>query len=292
MTSRQGNRGSAGNNARQREHFLLYHIIAGLKGERLLLALMKDSCKLCAGILTEAMNGINSKLAIAFICVLGIIAIFENGALDQIRQRHAQKIATRIAQEQEQASLQAQQQQREAATRKDAQDAAAAHVRFMAMYVDTGFTRMSGTKTIAVVVASEDGTRNSVVSDALINRFKKEPVQLVSSFFKPAFVSDGLFNDAFVNSNDLFNRLELQKSLDGLLLAQEKVQYSSNPSLQNVITASMELDVKTLLIGSQAEKQTWTFTAAGAGFTQADARAQAEERLIKQITNDTKMTLN
>jgi hypothetical protein len=276
MTSRQGNRGSAGNNARQREHFLLYHIVAGFKGERLLLALMKDSCKLCAGILTEAMNGINSKLAIAFICVLGIIAIFENGALDQIRQRHAQKIAARIAQEQEQANLQAQQQQREAAARTAAQDAAAAHARYLAQYTDTSFTRKPGTKTIAVVAASENAIWNNAVNAALVSRFKNEPVQLVSLFFKPAFVSDGLFNDAFADSNDLFNRLELPKSLDGLLLAREKVRYSSNPSLQNVLTASMELDVIKLPIGSQAEKQTWTFTAAGAGFTQADARAQAE----------------
>jgi hypothetical protein len=264
---------------------------------------MKDSCKLCVGILTEAMNGINSKLAIAFICVLGIIAIFENGALDQMSRRHTQRVDAVIAKQKQQEAQQLHEQQREQeqrakeaaaaqAAEQAAQQAAAEHARFMAMYVDAGFARMAGTKTIAIVVASENGTRNKDVCAALINRFKKEPVQLVSSFFKPAFVSDGLFNDAFANSNDLFNRLELQKFLDGLLLAREKVQYSSNPSLQNVITASMELDVKTLPIGSQADKQTWTFTAAGAGFTQADARAQAEERLIKQITNDTKMTLN
>jgi hypothetical protein len=268
-----------------------------------LLALVKDSCKLCAGIFTEIMNGINSNLAITFVCVLVIIAFIENGTFDQLSERHAQNVAAVISQQQQQQQQQLQQQeqqqqaqqaemQREAAAQKAAQDAAAAHAQFVAQYTDISFARKPGTKTIAVVVASENGTWNTTVNAALVKHLKNEPVRLVSSFFTPAFVSDGLFNDAFADSGDLFNRLELPKSLDGLLLAREQVQYSSNPSLQNVITASLELDVITLPIGSQVEKQTWTFTAAGAGFTQADARAQAEERLIKQITNDTKMALN
>jgi phosphopantetheinyl transferase (holo-ACP synthase) len=252
---------------------------------------MKDSCKLCAGILTEAMKGINSKLAIAFVCALGIIAIIENGTFNQLSQRHGQNVAARIAQEQEQANLQAQQEQREAAARTAAHDAATAHTRYLAQYTDTSFTRKPGTKTIAIVAASENAIWNNAVNAALVSRFKREPVQLAPSFFKPAFVSDGLFNDVFAGSSGLFKRLELPKSLDGLLLAREKVQYSSDPSLENVITASMGLDVETLQIGSQAQSQTWTFNAAGAGFKQADARKLAEERLIKQILTDTNMTL-
>ena len=240
---------------------------------------------------------------ILFICGLGIIAIIENSTFDQMSQRHAQNVAAVKVQQQQQEGQKLQEQQREQEERaakvaaeqaaaRAAQQAAAEHAQYLARYTDTSFTRKPGTKTMAVAVASENATWNSDVGAALVSRFKNEPVQLVSSFFKPAFVSDGLFNDAFAGSNDLFNRLELPKSLDGLLLAREKVHYSTNPSLQNVITASMELNVITLSIGSQAEKQTWTFTAAGAGFTQADARAQAEERLIKQISNDTKMALH
>jgi hypothetical protein len=229
---------------------------------------------------------------IIFICVLGIIAIVEDTAFYQMRQQHAVKVAAQLRQEQEREDLQTKQRQEEAAARKAAQDARAGHAQFLARYTDTSFARKPGTKTIGIAVASENATWNSSVGAAFVSRFKNEPVQLVSSFFKPAFVSDGIFNDAFANSNDLFDKLELTKSLDGLLLAREQVRYSSNPSLQNIITASMELDVITLPISSQAEKRTWTFTAAGAGFTQADARQQAEERLINQIANDTRMALN
>ena len=69
---------------------------------------MKDSCKLCVGILTEAMNGINSKLAIAFVCALGVIAIIENGTLNQLRQGHAEKIAVPIVQQRGQVNMPAQ----------------------------------------------------------------------------------------------------------------------------------------------------------------------------------------
>lgn len=224
----------------------------------------------------------STKAVIPFICGLGIIAIIENGTFDQMSQRHAQKVDAVIAQ-----------QQREAAAAQAAQQAAAEHARYLARYTDTSFTRQPGRKTIAIVVASENASGDDAVRDALVSHFKNEPVQLVSLFFTPAFVSDGLFNNAFADSNDLFNRLELSKSLDGLLLAREKVQYVTNPSsLDNVLTASMELDVITLTIGSHVPGQTWTFTSSGAGFKKTDARAQAEERIIKQIANDTKMSLN
>jgi hypothetical protein len=240
---------------------------------------------------------------ILFICGLGIIAIIENSTFDQMSQRHALNVAAVKAQQQQQETQKLQEQQREQEQRAAkvaaeqaaelaAQQAAAEHARYLARYTDNSFTRKPGTKTIAVAVATENATWNSDMSGALVSRFKNDPVQLLSSFFKPAFVSDGLFNNAFDNSIALFNKLELSKSLDGLLLARERVRYTTNPSLENVITASMELDVTTLPIGSQAEKRTWTFTAAGAGFTQENARQQAEERLIKQIANDTKMTLN
>jgi hypothetical protein len=269
--------------------------------ELLLLALVWDSCKLCAGALPEVMNGNNLK--IAFVCLLGIIAIVENGTLDQMSQRHAQTVAAAVAQKQQQEARQLQEQQRaqeqraetaeaEQAAELAAQRAAAEHAQYLARYTDTGFIREPDSKTIAVVAASENGALNNAVGAALARRFKNERVRLDLSFFKPAFVSDGLFNDAFAGSNDLFAKLELSKSLDGLFLAREKVQYASNPSLDNVLTATMELDVETLPIGSPGQGQSWTFTAAGAGFSKADARAQAEERIIKQILTDTNMTLN
>jgi hypothetical protein len=40
---------------------------------------------------------------------------------------------------------------------------------------------------------------------------------------------------------------------------------------------------------NRGQDRTWTFRAAGAGFKTGDARALAEERIMKQITNDTSL---
>ena len=221
------------------------------------------------------MNKISGKKATIFICALLFIAILENGGIKHVLQSSARILAT------EQAEANARQQAREE------------RARFLGRYEDTNFVRMSAQTTIAVAAAADDGTWNGYVNDALVRRFKGEPLRLVSSFFKPAFVSDGLFNDAFADSSDLFDRLELSKSFDGLLLARERVQYSTTPSLDNLVSANIELDVATLPIGSKGiQNRTWTFTSAGSGFTRPEAHKMAEDRIVKQILNDTNMTLN
>jgi hypothetical protein len=232
------------------------------------------------------------RTVILIICVLGIIAFFENGILDKWRQGHAAKVATQNAHQQQQETIQLQKQEQQQADQTQQQQADAAHAQFLAQYTDTNFARIIGTKIIAIAVASEIGTSDGAVSAALTSRFKNEPVEIVSSFFRPAIIADGIFNEIYVGSHDVFNKLELSKSLDGLLLAREKSQYDTNPTLDNVLTASMELDVEVLPVSSQVQSQTWTFTANGAGFNKAAARQQAEERLIKQITTATNMTLN
>jgi hypothetical protein len=88
----------------------------------------------------------------------------------------------------------------------------------------------------------------------------------------------------------LSRKLELTNSLDALLLAHQSVEYSSNPSLENVLTANMKLKILAASIIGNAKSQTWTFTAVGTGFKQTDARAMAEERLIKQINADTNIS--
>jgi hypothetical protein len=221
------------------------------------------------------MNNISGKKATIFICALLFLAVLENGGIEHVLQWHAQIVATAQAKAN---ALLLEQQQRES---------------FLNRYEDTNFVRTSAITTIAVATESDDGTWNSSVSAALVNHFTGKPIHLVSSFFKPAFVSDGLFNEAFGDSSELFDRLELSKSFDGLLLAREQVQYSTTPSLDNLISANIELDVATLPIGSKGiQNRTWTFTSAGSGFTQPEAHKMAEDRIVKQILNETNMTLN
>ena len=215
------------------------------------------------------MNRINLKRVTLFICVMAAIAIF----IDNTQSRRERQKAATVAQQQHEL------------------ENAAEHARYLARYLNTGFAQKQGTETVAVAVASEDGKLNRAVTTALVSRFQREPVRILSPFFKPEFVSDGLFNGAFSGSNELFNKLELAKSLDALLLARQDVQYSKNAALENVISATMQLKVVVVPVSGQPDGKTWTFTAYGPGFTKEVARQAAEERLIKQIATDTNMSL-
>jgi hypothetical protein len=141
------------------------------------------------------------------------------------------------------------------------------------------------------VAASENDTLNGAVTAALVDRFRNESVELASSFFKPAFVSDGLFEQALSGSGDPFAKLEVTNSLDAVVLARQTVEYTPNAAPENLISARMQLKVVVLPVSAQADSKGWTFTAYGPGFSKDVARQAAEERLIQQITTDTNMSL-
>jgi hypothetical protein len=174
--------------------------------------------------------------------------------------------------------------------RKAAKEAAAAHARFLERNLNTGFGRTHGLKTVAVVVSC-DGRIHHALDATLVDRFNQKSLQVLPSFFTSEFVSDGLFEQAFTGSKELFTKLELTNYVDALVLAREKVEYSTNPSLENVLTASATLEVACLSVPANALAQTWTFISNGAGFKETEARAMAEERLANQILKDTKMSL-
>jgi len=171
------------------------------------------------------------------------------------------------------------------------QEAAAAHATYLARYLNSGSSRKPGTKMVAIAVVSENGAFNFALNSAVANHLKTASASMLTSFFRPAFVSDGLFANAFAGSNGVFDKLDLSKSLDVLFLGREQVQYSSDPSLENVMTANMQLEITAFSI-ADGQSQSWTFVANGSGFKQTEARQMAEERLIKQIANDTKMSLS
>ena len=127
---------------------------------------------------------------------------------------------------------------------------------------------------------------------ALAGHFKTEAVELAPSLFRREFVSDGLLDDVLAGSNDITTKLELTNILEVLVLARQDVKYSKNASLENVITANMRLEVATFSVAANLKGQTWTLEVTGAGFTPTAARSQAEERLLKEIAKDTKMSLS
>jgi len=226
------------------------------------------------------MSGIKPKRVMVFVCVMATITILIYSAQSH---REQQKAATVV---QQQRTV-----ENEAAARKVMQDAVAERAQYLARYVNNGFSRTPGSETIAVAVASENGTLNGNVTSALVNRLQRVSVRMLSPFFKPEFVSDGLFQEIFNGSGQPIEKLGLKNTIDGVVLAQQSVQYAQNTALENVITATMQLKVAVVPVSGQGDGKTWTFTAYGPGFTKEVARQAAEERLIKQIASDTRISL-
>jgi hypothetical protein len=178
-----------------------------------------------------------------------------------------------------------------AAARMASERVVAEHAAFLRRYLNAGTARKPGVEIVAVAVSSETGELNRAVGTALALHLKTPVVETLSSFFKGEFVSSGLINDAFNDSGMTFRKLELAKTLDGLLLGRQQVQYSTNPELLNVVTANMQLELELIPLAGNAQSESWTFAANGAGFNRQNARQLAEERLIKQIETDTKMSV-
>jgi hypothetical protein len=148
--------------------------------------------------------------------------------------------------------------------------------------LNAGFSKTPGIESFALVVATQDGKPDSAVGTALANHFKSDSVKISTTFFKPEFVSDNLFASVFDGSTEILTKLELANTLDALLLARETIQYTKNSdSLDNVLTANVQLQVQVVPIAGNIQNQSWTFTANGAGFICSEPYTQ-EKSVVDQ----------
>lgn len=161
-----------------------------------------------------------------------------------------------------------------------------------ARFFDTGFIPKSGTAAVAVLAADENGKINQALNQALATHFKNENTQILTSFFKPDFVATGAFTEILEGSDEFFDALKISKKLNATVFARLTVSYSQNAELNDLISATAKLDVTIIHLANHGDRKTWSFIASGPGFSREVARSSAEERLIKQITDDTKMVLN
>lgn len=227
------------------------------------------------------MNRITPRRIKLFVGVMTAVAVVVYLPLAGCRQRRAQAAA-----EQQRAVEQ------EVAVRVAATNAVVEHAQFLARYLDTTFTKKPGVRAVALSVSFSDGRPDRIISDYLIGRFKADNNQILPSFFTGSFISDGLFDSAFDGPADISKKLELGSRIDEMLLARAAIEYTTNGTeLQNVITATVRLDIATLPTSGNETGGSWFFTAVGTGFNPMAARAAAEDRLTKQIGEDKRMSL-
>lgn len=173
------------------------------------------------------------------------------------------------------------------AKQQASEEAADRHTNNLGRYVNPGFARKSDLPVVAVAVATEASSFDSDIAALLASRLNLEKLAIASGLFTPEFVSDGLFTAAFNGSRKLYSDLELSNAVDVLLLGRETITYGRHDSLQGIITADFRLDVSSAPVVWVGQSRGWSYAAKGAGFSQADARAQALERISRQINTDT-----
>ena len=137
---------------------------------------------------------------------------------------------------------------------------------------------------IAVLIVNEKGQPNKLMNQKLFSLLNTNGVLVTISLFKPQFISDGLFAGAFDGSKVALAKLDLANLADKLLLGRQTVEYSTNAALENLVTARMKLELQTVPLNKGGQGQSQVMESIGAELNRpADAYAQAEERMIKQI---------
>lgn len=179
-----------------------------------------------------------------------------------------------------------------AAEEQAASDAAAEHKRYLARYLNEGFLPKSGCKAVAVAVKMPSGVSPAVITSALGRKLESATRQTVPSLFTPEFLSGELFRNTFAGSRAIFTDLELSNRIDMICLAQATVEYSTNRSLENIISAHANLEIVAVPFSPRDTDMSWSFDATGPGFTKAEAWKLAQERLVQAISDATNMTIN
>jgi hypothetical protein len=138
---------------------------------------------------------------------------------------------------------------------------------------------------LAVLVVDEHDNPNAPVSSDCATLFRRSGLSTSPGLFKPAFIKDGLFNEAFTGQSDALNRLPLTNAASWLFLGHQSVTYSTNSELGNLITANMTFQITAISTATMQASYTKSFQAYGPGATLAEARGLAQDRCFEQLTN-------
>jgi hypothetical protein len=165
-------------------------------------------------------------------------------------------------------------------------------VKFKELYLNVSPERQPEKQGVAIVVAGADGKLNATINSAIARKLRSDSIQIFPAYFTPQFITDGLFTKTINGDTAMFRKLNLTETLSALVLARETVQFTQDASMENLITATIKLDVVAVDVKGQFSPDTWTFTAHGPGFIKAVAVTAAEERIVKEITKATNFNLS
>lgn len=136
----------------------------------------------------------------------------------------------------------------------------------------------------AVLIVDDSGKANRTLSSQIGDLLRKQGKRLSSpSLFSGAFVSNGDFDRLFDGSSDDAARLEAQAFFKYAVLGRRSVSFTQqDASLENVLTATVTLELHVVEGASGAVVNSATFEQNGAGFSKSKAEQAANERILQE----------
>jgi len=159
------------------------------------------------------------------------------------------------------------------------------HEAFLNRYLANRSARSKPALTgIAVVAAHAASPRiERDLATTLATTLRTEGIAVIEDLFTDAFVADGLFDKLSAGSGQAAEQLDLGTYTDYVLLCKIDVSFSEHPTLQNVQSAAVKANVTLIKAGTGHVVTDISLSEAGPGFSKADARNAAYERVAGAI---------
>ena len=147
---------------------------------------------------------------------------------------------------------------------------------------DRSFLNRPETKEVAIVMV-EDKMINQPLGESVAVIFDANGLRTTTTLFTDRFVTDGLFEKFFdEGGSSEIATLDLASNADLLILGKRTTSFTTNSGLQNIITAKVTLEAKTISIKSAQTVDTFSVSETGVGFSNDAAVAAAMEKILKQ----------
>lgn len=138
---------------------------------------------------------------------------------------------------------------------------------------------------IAVLIVDEAQKQNMALSYSVAAFLSRGGTKTTLGLFKPAFILDGHFDEAFAGQSDALNRIPFPKAARTLLFGRQSVRFSTNSDTPLFILATVSLDINVISATTRQPFFAQSLVAKGPGYSTDEARRIAESRLLEQLTN-------
>ncbi len=158
---------------------------------------------------------------------------------------------------------------------------------FIQTNINSLISNDSSISEIGIAIKEKGGNNvspNSVrLKDKIGDKISKENVKGLTGFFKKQFYENGYFEDLLQGNSQVAIDLELGKHIDYVVLGDKKSTFSQDARLGDLISCSLELDLKIIMAETGEMVAFQSIKESGIGIDNNKAEDQAIERITGKV---------